>query len=143
MDPKFSPETNEEKKVFASQKVYLFQVFTIVLVEPTASKLLRKYSNHEDPENYGDSQKIHEALVKRFMTGSFAQIQRADPVCKINAARLDETWTKSICQFLTAFSHMIYDIRSLRAPNNSTSYSDPWCIDALNTALSTHTVMYA
>lgn len=143
LNPRYHPVTNDERRVFQSQKIYLFQVFTIVLHEPTASELLRKYSNREDTENYGDSQKIHAALVERFTKGSFAQIQRADLVRKINAARLDKTWNKSICQFLTGFSHMVYDIRSLRAPDDQTSYSDPWCIDALNTALSSHTIMYS
>ena len=115
MNPRYFPTSDDDKRFFNSQKVFLSQLFTIVLHEPTASELLRKYSNRDDKDNYGDSQKIHSALVERFTKGSFAQIQWANLVQKINAACLDKTWTKSICQFLTGFNHMVNNIQSLRA----------------------------
>ena len=75
LNPKYVPANNNNKRVFGTQKTYLFQVFTIVLHEPMASELLQKYSNRDDKDNYGDAQKIHAALVERW-------VLRADPACR-------------------------------------------------------------
>ena len=141
LDPTYEPTTPEEEALFQVLQDYTFAVFTHCLHEAQASNLVRNYSGPLAGDRAGNAQLLHMELVKLMSTGISARTQRTNIESKLMRLRLDRNWTKSINSFLVHFAHQVKDLRELRDPADASSYSDVWCMSALDTALSPHQEM--
>ena len=141
LDPTYEPTTPEEEALFQVLQDYTFAVFTHCLHEAQASNLVRNYSGPLAGDQAGNAQLLHMELVKLMSTGISARTQRTNIESKLMRLRLDRNWTKSINSFLVHFAHQVKDLRELRDPADASSYSDVWCMSALDTALSPHQEM--
>ena len=122
LDEKYKPRGIGDQATFEAAQDFMFAVFTATLQEPSASVILRKYSNKKDPKTYGDAQSLHADLVEKFSDGVVAETERTKLENKLVTLRLDSSWNKPICAFLTHVQHIIQDLRELRPEEDESSY---------------------
>ena len=132
------PSDPDEVELFASQKRFMYSVFTKVLVESKATEILREYSNMDKP-NFGDAQAIYADLCDYFEGGAQARVSAATLETQLTTLRLNKDWTKSVTSFVNKVAHLIRDHKEA----TSDVHDDVYYIEKLNTTFSEHRDMAA
>jgi hypothetical protein len=142
LDPSYIPSTAEEIALFDRKQRYVFQALTKTLIEPSASEILRRYSDM-NLTDYGNAQMLFADLCTTISEGVVGKLTVKELERNITKLRLNKDWTKSVTAFVTHISHLLSDHLGMnpRPLSGAHLYTDEWYIDKLNDTFSEHTEM--
>ena len=137
LDPDYVPATLDDDEVFKLEQEYTFAVFTKCLKQSEASELVLKFTGPQANNDEGNAQKLHSELVQLMTSGIVARNERQRLEGVLSTTKLNNSWNKGIVAFLLFVSKLIYQLKQLRPPGD-TSYGDVWCIHQLDVSLVEH-----
>jgi hypothetical protein len=93
LDPKYVPQSPDEKKLFSKQQQYMFAIFLNVLKTDEGQSLAR------DPNNFGDAQTIFRKLCDYAETSTRAVHTTEDLMTYLTSYKIDK-WTGTTYSFI-------------------------------------------
>ena len=142
LDPNYVPLSQGDTDLFKRKQAYVFQALTKTLLEPSASEILRRYSD-VNLSQYGDAQALFADLITNISEGVVGKLTVKELERNISKLRLNKDWTKSTLAFVNHIAHLLSDHLGMnpRPSSGAHLYTDEWYIDKLNDTFSEHVEM--
>jgi hypothetical protein len=131
------PTIPAELDLWEVKESFLFSVFTMDLVEPTAAEIIRRYSEPGTSE-FGLSHMIYPDLKNAMEKGVSGKLRLETLEADISKTFLDKHWTKGVAAYMTRIGHLLSHHFQLR---DASVYANSWYLSKLNASFKYHTEM--